>query len=353
VQLLRRNLRVSSKLEPVIDPALEKPLLNLHRAMDVNSFWNAVRRLLSASLVNRSVGLSLQQNPGLPVIARWTRPMPGDFFVAEPLRSYVVQGPRKKFVRLSDLFPSRASFGRSLFFRRYLLAKKCAHGVALFFWKRQRVICLITILRTAEQGDFSKAEMELLRQLYPQFLAALRRIESLERERSVRADFEEFLRRLPLPTIVLRWNLKPIYQNPAAREFCVVWMNAQPQMRSKRCTDLKEEQVHHPRLPHLRATIHLRQIKSAGVARPHFLIECEDVSRNGNRRSGLESCRLPALARLTRREQAVARLVCNGQSNKEIADATHLSVAMVKKHVHAIFRKLEVPSRSRLVALML
>ena len=310
--------------------------------------------------------------------------MPGDFFVAEPLRSYVVQGPRKKFVRLSDLFPSRASFGRSLFFRRYLLAKKCAHGVALFFWKRQRVICLITILRTAEQGDFSKAEMELLRQLYPQFLAALRRIESLERERSVRADFEEFLRRLPLPTIVLRWNLKPIYQNPAAREFCVVWekgpeeakrmkatspipseildrchllkedwMNAQPQMRSKRCTDLKEEQVHHPRLPHLRATIHLRQIKSAGVARPHFLIECEDVSRNGNRRSGLESCRLPALARLTRREQAVARLVCNGQSNKEIADATHLSVAMVKKHVHAIFRKLEVPSRSRLVALML
>jgi DNA-binding CsgD family transcriptional regulator len=45
--------------------------------------------------------------------------------------------------------------------------------------------------------------------------------------------------------------------------------------------------------------------------------------------------------------------VCNGQSNKEIADTAHLSVAMVKKHLHAVFRKLEVPSRSRLVALML
>ena len=65
--------------------------------------------------------------------------------------------------------------------------------------------------------------MKLLRQLYPQFLAALRRIESLERERSVRADLEEFLRRLPLPTIILRWNLKPIYQNKAARDFCAVW----------------------------------------------------------------------------------------------------------------------------------
>jgi DNA-binding CsgD family transcriptional regulator len=53
------------------------------------------------------------------------------------------------------------------------------------------------------------------------------------------------------------------------------------------------------------------------------------------------------------REQEVARLVCNGQSNQEIADTAHLSVAMVKKHLHAVFRKLEVPSRSRLVALML
>ena len=39
----------------------------------------------------------------------------------------------------------------------------------------------------------------------------------------MRADLEEFLRRLPLPTIILRWNLKPIYQNNAAREFCAVW----------------------------------------------------------------------------------------------------------------------------------
>jgi len=118
-------------------------------------------------------------------------------------------------------------------------------------------------------------------------------------------------------------------------------------------TMFKEEQVHHPRLSHLRATIRLRDLKSAGVARPHFLIECEDLSRNGDRSSRLANSRLPALARLTRREQEVARLVCSGQSNKEIADAAHLSVAMVKKHLYAVFRKLEVPSRSRLVALML
>jgi DNA-binding NarL/FixJ family response regulator len=61
---------------------------------------------------------------------------------------------------------------------------------------------------------------------------------------------------------------------------------------------------------------------------------------------------LAHLARLTRREQQVARLVCDGQSNQEIADQIASSVAMVKKHLHTIFGKLEVTSRSRLMALM-
>jgi DNA-binding CsgD family transcriptional regulator len=46
------------------------------------------------------------------------------------------------------------------------------------------------------------------------------------------------------------------------------------------------------------------------------------------------------------------RLVCDGQSNQEIADEAGLSLPTVKQHIHAIFRKLEVTSRSRLIALM-
>jgi DNA-binding CsgD family transcriptional regulator len=236
-------------------------------------------------------------------------------------------------------------------------------------------------MRTATQGDLSPAEIKLLQQLYPQFWTALRRLRSLEREHSVRMDFEEFLSRLPMPTILLRWNLKPIYQNRAARDFCAVWekgpdeaqrMNATSPIPSEildRCRLLKqqwahaqrpiaaqagfrEERVRHPRSPHLRATLHLKQLGSAGVARPHFLIECEDLHSSAATRTGPASSRLPHLVRLTRREQEVARLVCEGRSNQEIADDAGLSLPMVKKHLHAIFRKLEVPSRSRLIALL-
>src|SRR5947208_10901420 len=270
---------------------------------------------------------------------------------------------------------------KSAFYRRYMAPQKCAYGVCLFFWKRHRLICVIVIMRTATQGDLSPTVMNLIRQLYPQFLTALWRLRSLEREHSLRMDLEAFLSRLPLPTILLRWNLKPIYQNRAARNFCAVWekgpeeaqlMKATSPIPSEildRCrllkqqwadaqrpvapqTGFKEERVRHPRSPHLRATLHLKQLSSAGVTRPHFLIECEDLRSSTAPRAGPTRSRLPHLARLTRREQEVARLVCEGRSNQEIADDACLSLPMVKKHVHGIFRKLEVTSRSRLMTLM-
>jgi DNA-binding CsgD family transcriptional regulator len=308
--------------------------------------------------------------------------MPDEFFGAEPLNRCATQSRRRRLLRLNSLFSSRSSFLRSSFYRRYMAPHKCDYGVTLFFWKQQKLICAIAILRTQNQGDFSPAEIKLLRQLYPQLLAALRRIESLERERSVRADLEEFLRRLPLPTIILRWNLKLIYQNNAARDFCAVWekgpeearrtklnssmpseildrcrvlkekwRNARPQTRATRRGDFKEEEVNHPRQPHLRATIHLKQINSVGVAGPHFLIACQNLYRNAQRSARLGLFRLPGIALLTRREREVAQLACEGRSNKEIAQNACLSLPTVKKHLHSVFRKLQVPSRTRLVAL--
>jgi DNA-binding CsgD family transcriptional regulator len=381
VRRLKGNPKTGSKRESVIDPSLEKTLLSLHAAMNLGSFWKAIQQLLAAAIPNRLIGLMLQPNPILPMIARWTLPMPDGFFAAEPLQSYIAAPPRQRFVEISDLFSNRSSLIKSAFYRRYMAPQRCTHGIGLFFWRRQRLICVIAIMRTATQGDFSPAEMKLFRQLYPQFQTALRRLGSLEREHSVRVDFEEFLRRLPLPKILLRWNLKLIYQNRAARDFCAVWEKGPEEAKRTKATSpipseildrcrllkqrwahakrpnppqtgFKEEQVHHPRLPHLRATLHLKQLKSAGVARPHFLIECEDLRRDAGARTAPVSSRLPHLAQLTSREQEVAGLVCDGRSNQEIADNARLSLPMVKKHLHAVYRKLEVPSRSRLITLM-
>jgi FixJ family two-component response regulator len=57
-------------------------------------------------------------------------------------------------------------------------------------------------------------------------------------------------------------------------------------------------------------------------------------------------------AMLTDPQRQVAKLVCKGRSNQEIADEMESSLAMVKKRLYATFRKLEVDSRSRLIALL-
>jgi DNA-binding NarL/FixJ family response regulator len=52
--------------------------------------------------------------------------------------------------------------------------------------------------------------------------------------------------------------------------------------------------------------------------------------------------------RLTARQQQIALLVADGLSNREIADALHLSVRTVETHVYNILTELGLHSRGRL-----
>src|SRR3989442_5126249 len=98
---------VEAKRGSMVDPGIEKYLLSLQRAMNVDAFWKAAQQLLTAAVPNRLIGFTLQHNPILPPLARWTRPVPDGFFAAEPLKSYIAAQRRKKIVRISDLFSNR------------------------------------------------------------------------------------------------------------------------------------------------------------------------------------------------------------------------------------------------------
>jgi DNA-binding CsgD family transcriptional regulator len=359
----------------ILEPAVQKPLLRLHAALDLTSFWKAIQGVTNVALPGSFVGLTLQHNPIMPMIAKWSHSIPGGNFNSTLLQDYFRAHPRRRFVRSSDIFPNMEKLEKSEFYQQYMEPQKRRYAIGLFFWRGQRLICVIVIMRTARQGELNPRQTKLLRQLYPHFQTALHRLGSLEREHSTRIALGEFLRRLPLPTILLRWNLTLVYQNRAAREFCALWEKGPKIARVLKaddpipfeilegCRALKKqlqefpradhatagpggEMVRHPSQPHLRATISLRQIRSAGIARPRFLVECEDFHSARSREQ------LPHMVRLSRREQDVTRLICDGGSNQEIANDAGLSLSMVKKHLHSVFRKLEITSRSQLMALM-
>jgi hypothetical protein len=83
------------KREPIIDPVIERPLLGLHRATNIDSFWKSARRLLSAAIPNHLIRVDIPAQSGFAMIVRKTRPLPNGFFAAEPLRSHLAGRPRK------------------------------------------------------------------------------------------------------------------------------------------------------------------------------------------------------------------------------------------------------------------
>jgi len=378
---MKQRSKASAKRRSIVDPALEKPLLHLHAAIDIDSFWKSIQQTINVALPNCFIGLTLQHTPILPRLVRSTQKIRNGFSAITPIETYFAAHPCRRLVLASDVFPDERRLKKSLFYRNFMAPVNGRYAVGLFFWKARRLLSVIVLMRSPKQGAPSQSEMKVIRQLYSQFQIALDRLRALEREHTERVAFQEFLRRVPLPTILLRWNLRLVYQNQAASDFCSVWQRGPEQARLiktsaplapeilDRCRALKkqweqlsplnfpesgfkEELIYHPKRRHLRATISLKQISSAGVARPHFLIEFEDLRGVAGLEHEVASARLPHLAQLTTREQELAWLVCDGRSNQEIADEGGLSLETVKKHLHNVFRKLEVSSRGRLMALM-
>jgi two-component system, NarL family, nitrate/nitrite response regulator NarL len=54
-------------------------------------------------------------------------------------------------------------------------------------------------------------------------------------------------------------------------------------------------------------------------------------------------------ATLTERQWQVARLACRGLSNKQIAEKLGMAEGTVKIHLHAIYRRLDMRSRTDLI----
>jgi len=83
-------------------------------------------------------------------------------------------------------------------------------------------------------------------------------------------------------------------------------------------------------------------------------LEKQAFDRNTFRRLVEEACLsgqvVSELDRLTDREREVFDLLARGLTNKEIADALVITTNTVKRHLKAIFEKLEVHTRSAAAA---
>jgi DNA-binding CsgD family transcriptional regulator len=271
---------------------------------------------------------------------------------------------------LSGCFPIEEKTEGFPFFVPSVQGVIMRHAVALFFWNK--TLDIVDLLLAPHRGPhmpaISAAEMITLQALHPHIDAARRRVSRLQSVTCTRRGLEDFVSMLPLPTILLDWQLAPLYHNGAARRAAALWSGTDPhlkltsrefrmppdllavleKMRMKRTagsTTFRELTVAHSTLPGFRARVSVRDSRSPYLAKPSFVIRFET---NGVGQDG----KLATLTRLSPRERELALMVSEGKSNQEIADALGRQLNTVKSELHSVFRKLEIPSRARLMALL-
>src|SRR5438045_6076439 len=131
---MRRPSRRSARLQSIVDARCELPLLHLHAAINVDSFWNAVQDVMEAALPTCFIGLTLQHSPIFPGIAKSTEKLSGSFFPIAPIEKYFKAHPHRNVVFIGDFYSDKRHFRRSSFYRDCMMPINGQCAIGLFFW---------------------------------------------------------------------------------------------------------------------------------------------------------------------------------------------------------------------------
>ena len=366
---------------------LEPHLLKLHGAMEIDELWEATRDLLRTALPCKRVTLFLghlglgearqvKTYPDMENTPTWFE----ERGKLNPYSPYIEANPGIPMYRFSDITGPVTHFRKTEFYRRFAKVEGWDKGLSGMFWDGKDMRAMFSLYRGTRQKEFSDAEMAHLRELMPLIEVAMTRVQRLHRERSLRRVFEEFNRTMPLPVLLLDWKETLVFANQEAYRACAYWNYGSKQAKAYNYRDAfrvpgrileairktKEEimaippknldrflfpklTINHPSIDQMKAVI---TVASAGrsLARPGFFVLFEEALSSRRKAEPTPFDNLPEMRQLTPSEREVTRLICEGNSNQEIAQTLNKSVLTVKTQVNAIFRKLGVTSRTRLVA---
>lgn len=271
--------------------------------------------------------------------------------------------------------PPEEELVQTPFYKLFMKPYGFRHGLALFCWRSVSppvLDCVFSLIRNEGREDFSDAEVAQIEALHPEVDRARRRVVAREEESAALHSLQHLLRDLPVPALVLNWDLAPLYHNREGVESCALWEQGaearmlKPEFALPRdflatCSAMKEEyqalwaspgfsrdackrQLRSIRTPALEATISLLQFESALLGDPNFLIVFKTSLADA-----LPPQPFAALMNLTTQERKVANLAAEGKANTEIAAILGRSVGTVKAELHAVFKKTGVTSRAQLV----
>jgi len=359
------------------EPTVASALVALQRAITPEEFWQATYALMRAATASHYVVLGLPSLGIMPFFLRTTMPTRniGRFGQLAPLNQAIATHPGLSVARMSDYYTATPG---DPFFEEFLQPDGWLYAAALLFWAEDgRFIGQLAALRSREQGDFTAAEIEGLGRLHPQVNAAVNRLLKQEMAAATQVTLEHSLHAMPLPIVIVTWDLAISFTNTAATETIHRWRHDHAAARALKaspglpddlqaaCLTLKDGWSEAVRLHDfstlarsinrvspanngLSATIRLVESPAGRTLHPSFVISFDSPSRL----DAEVSRALGQFALLSPAERAIAVLAAEGHDNAAIALELNRSLSTVRTHLRNVFRKLGITTRARLAPLL-
>lgn len=376
-------------------PRAQQALLDLHRTLEFGELWRSLQRLFETLLPHDTLVMSANyvdwrreatHRRLTSSRSRVTEDAGHARLVVDEGRNFFQPFLEKHagiaYYQHTQLLPDPAKIPRTRYYQKYMLPLGWRYSAHLLFWREGGVETAFAIRRRAEQGDFTAGEMAALRAIHPHVGVAFERVREFETERQRRQLLESFYRAKPDAVLFFDWDLRVIFASEDAIEACAAWNLGAERARlytpnavfsvpveiSAACEEMKLSWRTRPvtasgaRPPlttlvegsrtGFTAAVTLRRERGTALTKPVFIVRLRVPEELAIARADDDPLRRASerlWARLTPGERELARLVCAGLGNKEIAARLRRSVGSVKVQLSGAFAKLQLSSRAQMM----
>jgi DNA-binding CsgD family transcriptional regulator len=366
------------------------------QAETIDAFAGGCRELIAATMPFHSLCVSFSRLEYVcPWLIRDTLPIPADLSYFN--ERYHALNPSLPFLRrnigigqslLTDQLDCMPSEARESYQQRFRRPEGWDKYAEIHFWDQRTLQAQICVRRDRSTPEFSGRDLRFLAELRETLAGAVDRLYRQHRDRAANDSLRRVLSGLPVPLLLLNWNLDAELFSAPARSLCVEWRCGPEAARTLKpgrlaeapaeiaaaCEAWKAElnragyrrpaaaretprfrTVFHSTHRHLHALIELIEPAHDLIALPRFLVRFQSDPTPPTRpapASAPASRALATLACLSPAEREIARLVADGLTNQEIAVQLSRAVPTVKMHLRSIFRKLAITNRSRIARLL-
>lgn len=364
----------------------QQPLMDLQRALDIGSFWQANLRLLQCVMPHHSCSLMLGVVDDSPseALHHVVADRREDYLPASSLSistPFLRSHPQIKLYTYSDVMSADPTAS----VRRIVQEPQPGDWnefMHLAFWDGGEPDAVLSIRRSVSHGAFTADEKDFLARLHPLIETGLHRLRAVRRERLRSASMERFIAGLPLPVMFLDASGKPVFASKEAYDMCAAWnfgFKEARRLNTRRCFRVPSEiaaacleldaalrqlpsdeempvlnrkRVAHPTIPGFAARIDVTLPCRGPWAHPGSFVTFTCERNFDGAAAERRSEALAILQRLSPSERRVALLVAEGCRNQEVAAKLGKSIRTVEFQLSTIYRKLSVASRTELVRLI-